>query len=44
MAGRKVATYWQEDELVIWEVLGHLVSYQRLEHKRIVQIAAIRPD
>jgi hypothetical protein len=37
-------SYWQEDELVIWELLGHLVIYQRLEDRRVVQIAAIRPN
>lgn len=36
--------YRQEDELVVWEILGHLVVFQRLEKARIVQIAAIRPD
>lgn len=36
--------YWQDDELVIWEILGHLVIYQRLEDRRVVQIAAIQPN
>jgi hypothetical protein len=36
--------YHQEDELITWQILDHLVIYQRLENQQIAQIAAIRPN
>ncbi len=32
----------QIDELVFWQILNHLVIYQRLENEQIVQVAAIK--
>mgnify|MGYP003379673023 CR=1 FL=1 len=40
----QVGVHQQTDELVIWQVLNHLVIYQRLENVQIVQIAAIKPN
>lgn len=36
--------YQQTDELILWQILGHLVIYQRLETNQIVQIATIKPN
>ncbi len=36
--------YQQIDELVFWQILSHLVIYQRLAREQIVQIAAIKPN
>ncbi|MFN8491321.1 MAG: hypothetical protein U0350_27230 [Caldilineaceae bacterium] len=36
--------YAQAQELVSWQILDHLVVYQRLENQQIVQIAAIIPS
>ena len=34
----------QVDELVFWQILSHLVIYQRLENEHIVRVAAIKPN
>jgi len=34
----------QIDELTLWQVVGHLVIYQRFETERIVQVTAIKPN
>lgn len=36
--------YEQAEELVSWQILDHLVVYQRLENQQMVQIAAIIPN
>ena len=36
--------YQQTDELVFWQILSHLVIYQRLESEQVIQIAAIKPN
>ncbi len=36
--------YQQIDELIFWQILGHLVIYQRLAKEQIVQVAAIKPS
>ena len=36
--------YHQQDALVIWQVLNHLVIYQRLVDQQVVQIASIKPN
>jgi hypothetical protein len=37
-------TYYQQDDLVIWQILNHLVVYQRLVNQQVAQIALIKPD
>ncbi len=36
--------YQQIDELISWQILRHLVIYQRLEHEQVIQVAAIKPN
>lgn len=36
--------YYQEGDLVTWQILGHLVIYQRLENDQIAQITFIKPN
>ena len=36
--------YHQQDELVVWQILNHLIIYQRLADQQVAQIASIKPD
>lgn len=36
--------YQETDELIFWQILRHLVIYQRLENEQVVQVAAIKPS
>ena len=36
--------FQQIDELISWQILRHLVIYQRLEHVQVIQVAAIKPN
>ncbi len=36
--------YHQTDKLVLWQILNHLVIYQRLQNVQVVQVAAIKPN
>lgn len=35
--------FYHQDELIVWQILKHLVIYQRLIDEKIVQIASIKP-
>jgi hypothetical protein len=37
-------TYCQPAYLVIWQILNHLVVYQRFVNQQVAQIALIKPD
>ena len=39
----QTGNYQLTDELILWQVQGHLVIYQRLEQQQVVQIAVIKP-
>ena len=32
------------EALIIWQILSHVVIYQRLENEQIVQVASIKPN
>ena len=36
--------YYLQDALVIWEILHHLIIYERFADQQVVQIASIKPD
>ena len=36
--------YYQESDLVTWQILGHSVIYQRIEDDQIAQITFIKPN
>ena len=36
--------YSREEKLFIWQILDHLIVYQRLENQQVIQIATIRPN
>ena len=36
--------YYLQDALVIWEILHHLIIYERFTDQQVVQIASIKPD
>ena len=38
------SNYQQIDEMTFWQVLDHLVIYERKEQEKVVQIHVIRPS
>jgi hypothetical protein len=40
----KQGSYYLQDQLVFWQILNHLIIYQRLEGQQVLQIASIKPD
>lgn len=40
----QVGEYRQTDDLIAWQILRHLVIYQRIERDQVMQIAAIKPN